>query len=122
MTLSLTNIKRHIVAELLIIKHARERKVEIPDATQMFWMYYSLEVRDLEYQIEPFINTDSEMSAFYDEWEHYDTFLKADETRLSVITLAMKLVMAKALKYADDSTLHNMIYSLNEKLKPHQYL
>lgn len=122
MEITLTNIKRHIVAELLIIRFSRERNIPLPDAAQTFWMYYSQELKFLEYKVEPLINTDPEMSAFYAEWEEYDTYLQADETRLSVITLAMKLVMAKALKYADDITLATMIDSINEKLKMNQYL
>jgi hypothetical protein len=122
MNLSLTSIKRHIVAELLIIRYSRERKVMLPDAAQTFWIYYSLELKSSQHEIEPLINEDPEMSAFYAEWEEYDTYLKPEETSLSVITLAMKLVMAKALKYADDITLGNMLAAINDKLKPHQYL
>jgi hypothetical protein len=121
MNISLINIKRHIVAELLIIKYARERKVVLPDAAQTFWMYYSLELQTSG-AIQPIINTDPEMTTFFAEWEEYDTYLKPEETSLSVITLAMKLVMAKALKYADDATLGNMLTAINEKLKPNQYL
>lgn len=121
MDISLTTIKRHIVAELLIIRHARERNILLPEGSLTFWMYYSYELKISDYRIEEIINQDQEMANFFAEWEEYDTFLPADETRLSVITLAMKLVMAKALKYADDVTLSGMMASLVEKLKPAQY-
>ena len=117
MELTLTNIKRHIVAELLIIKFAKERDMPLPDASQNFWMFYRQELKESDYDYALIINQDPEMATFYSEWEEYDTYLQQDETRLQIITLAMKLVMAKALKYADDLTLQTMIASINEKLK-----
>jgi hypothetical protein len=120
MQITLVNAKRHIVAELLIIKYARGRGVPLPDAAQTFWIYYRQELQAYDYQVEPIINADSEMAAFYEEWEHYDTFLPPEEDRRPIITLAMKLVIAKALKYADDATLHSMITAINEKLKASQ--
>lgn len=122
MDISLTNVKRHIVAELLIIRFARERNVPLPDAAQTFWIYYNQELKTSAYNYEFIINADPEIASFYADWEEYDTYLQPEETRLSVITLAMKLVMAKALKYADDLTLSAMISSINEKLKLNRYL
>ncbi len=122
MDLSLTNIKRHIVAELLIIKFARERNVALPDAAQNFWIYYRQELKMMDYAVESIVNQDQEMASFFGEWEEYDTYLPAEEVRLPVITLALKLVMAKALKYADDVTLENMIVALNEQLKLSSHL
>jgi hypothetical protein len=122
MDISLTNIKRHIVAELLIIRFARERNIPLPEAAQTFWIYYNQELKMSDYNFEMIINSDPELALFYAEWEEYDTYLQPEETRLSVITLAMKLVMAKALKYADDITLSTMITSISEKLKLNQYL
>jgi hypothetical protein len=122
MELSLTNIKRHIVAELLIIKFAKERSVPLPDAAQNFWIYYRQELQANDYDFDTIINEDQDMAAFSAEWEEYDTYLPQDEVRLPVITLAMKLVMAKALKYADDDTLKTMLASINEKLKLSQHI
>jgi hypothetical protein len=122
MDISLTNIKRHIVAELLIIRFAQERNVPLPDAAQNFWIYYRQELKFTDYNIESLVNQDTEMATFYDEWEEYDTYLNQEETSLPVITLAMKLVMAKALKYADDVTLGNMLAAINEKLKLSSHL
>ena len=122
MELSINSIKRHIVAELLIIKLSRERNAPLPDAAQNFWIYYWQELKADDYDFESIINQHPEMAMFYAEWEEYDTYLPADETRLPVITLAMKLVMAKALKYADEVTLETMIASINEKLKISQNL
>lgn len=122
MDISLTNIKRHIVAELLIIRFARERNVPLPEGAQTFWIYYNQELKASDYNFGMIINDDPEIASFYGEWEEYDTYLQPEETRLSVITLAMKLVMAKALKYADDITLSAMIGSISEKLKLNQYL
>ena len=117
MDLSLTHLKRHIVAELLIIKLARERDTSLPDAAQNFWIYYWQELKDSDYDFESIINSDPDMANFYASWEEYNTVLSDEETRLPIITLAMKLVMAKALKYADDITLETMMTSINEKLK-----
>lgn len=122
MDLSASNIKRHIVAEMLIIKLSRERNTTLPDAAQNFWIYYWQELKASGYDFESLINDDPEMASFYAEWEEYNTYLPAEETRLPVITLAMKLVMAKALKYADDVTLSTMIGSINERLKISQHL
>lgn len=122
MDLSLSNVKRHIVAELLIIKFARERNAVLPDAAQGFWIYYRQELKGSDYNFEEIINEDEEMAGFYAEWEEYDTYLPQDEIRLPIITLAMKLVMAKALKYADDITLATMLSSINERLKISQYI
>lgn len=117
MDINLSNVKRHIVAELLIIRHARERNIPLPDAAQSFWIYYRQELKSADYNFEEIINADAEMAAFYAEWEEYDTYLPEGEIRLPIITLAMKLVMAKAMKYADDITLATMITSINERLK-----
>jgi hypothetical protein len=120
MEISLTNIKRHIVAELLIIRLALERNTVLPDAAQTFWIYYRQELKATGYDFDAIINSDEEMAAFHAEWEEYNTYLPQEETRLPVITLAMKLVMAKALKYADDATLATMLASINEKLRLNQ--
>jgi len=120
MELTLTNVKRHIVAELLIIQLARERNVALPEGARDFWIYYWQELKSSDFQVEKLISEDPEMATFYGEWEEYDTYLAQDETRMSVITLAMKLVMAKALKYADNITLASMIASIDDKLKMSQ--
>jgi hypothetical protein len=117
MELSPRQIKFHIVAELLIIKFSKQRGLPVPDASTTFWIYYWQDLKAMNYAIEPLINEDQEMAQFYEEWEEYDTYLSAGEIRLPVITLAMKLVMAKALKYADDATLASMLDAINEKLK-----
>lgn len=65
MDISLTNIKRHVVAELLIIRHARERNISLPEGTLTFWMYYSYELKILDYRIEDIINRDQEMAVFF---------------------------------------------------------
>lgn len=122
MDLSLTNVKRHIVAELLIIRYARERKIALPDAAQSFWIYYRQELKSSNYDFEQIIHSDQDMAGFYAEWEEYDTYLPEGEIRLPIITLAMKLVMAKALKYADDVTLATMLSSINERLKISQHI
>jgi hypothetical protein len=94
----------------------------LPDAAQNFWIYYRQELKATEYDIERIMAEDQEMESFYGEWEEFDTYLSQEEGRLPIITLAMKLVMAKALKYADDVTLNNMIAAINEKLRLSQHI
>ncbi len=116
MEISITNLKRHIVTELLIISYAQLRNVPIPEGSRNFGIYYRHRI-EAEFQIETIINQDEEMATFYSKWEQYDTYLQPAETSLPVITLAMKLVLVKALKYADDPTLNNIVKTISAQLK-----
>ena len=116
MEISITNLKRHIVAEMLIISYAQLRNVPVPEGSRNFGMYYRRQIES-DFDVETILKEDEEMASFYTEWETYDTYLHPDETRLYVITLAMKLVLVKALKYADDSTLDSMTKTICEQLR-----
>lgn len=114
-------VKMHVVAELLILKLSRERQCAVADDLFSFWIFYWHELKANDFVVEEIINQDSDMSKFFDEWEDYDTHLDPSEVRFPIISLAMKLVLAKGLKYADDHTLGTMLETLTDKFRKASY-